>query len=90
MAMLRIVVLALIQLFVRGCSAYIVNIYSNDTARCDGFGAISGGGATSKLLNTYPPEQLSDIYDLLFKPDHGASLQILKVLFSCMFDVCSQ
>lgn len=58
---------------------YVVDISSNNTARCDGFGAISGGGATSKLLNSYPREQLSDIYDLLFKPNFGASLHTLKV-----------
>ncbi|XP_055955982.1 galactocerebrosidase [Patella vulgata] len=45
----------------------------------DGIGAISGGGATSKLLVNYPQEQRSQILDYLFKPNFGASLQILKV-----------
>eukprot|EP00035_Acanthoeca_spectabilis_P033897 m.25971 g.25971 ORF g.25971 m.25971 type:complete len:1077 (+) comp6262_c0_seq1:117-3347(+) len=45
----------------------------------DGVGAISGGGATSKLLESYPEQQRSEILDFLFKPQHGASLQILKV-----------
>ncbi|ELU09745.1 hypothetical protein CAPTEDRAFT_206938 [Capitella teleta] len=35
--------------------------------------------ATSKLLTTYPKKQQSDILDFLFKPNFGASLQILKV-----------
>ncbi|KAK6174546.1 hypothetical protein SNE40_017799 [Patella caerulea] len=45
----------------------------------DGIGAISGGGATSKLLINYPTEQRSQILDYLFKPNFGASLQIFKV-----------
>ena len=47
--------------------------------RLDGFGAISGGGATSRLLLSYPPDVLSDILDLLFLPSYGASLHHLKV-----------
>ena len=45
----------------------------------DGLGAISGGGATSRLLVDYPPAQQEQILDYLFKPNFGASLQILKV-----------
>lgn len=45
----------------------------------DGIGGISGGGATSVFLPSYPEPQRSDILDFLFKPNHGASLHILKV-----------
>ena len=48
-------------------------------AQFDGVGAISGGGATSKLLIGYPPQQRAAVLDMLFKPNWGASLQILKV-----------
>ena len=58
---------------------YVINTDSDKTLRFDGLGGISGGGATSKLLNAYPEKYRSDLYDLLFKPSFGASLQILKV-----------
>jgi len=45
----------------------------------EGIGGISGGGATSKLLVNYPQKQRDEILDFLFKPNFGASLQILKV-----------
>src|SRR5438477_10576964 len=45
----------------------------------NGIGAISGGGGNSRLLADYPAAQQSQIYDYLFKPDYGASLQIFKV-----------
>ena len=45
----------------------------------DGIGGLSGGGGCSRLLKDYPPEQQSQILDILFKPRFGASLQILKV-----------
>ncbi|WP_441248559.1 RICIN domain-containing protein [Kitasatospora sp. McL0602] len=45
----------------------------------DGMGAISGGGATSRLLVDYPEPQRSQVLDYLFKPGYGANLQILKV-----------
>eukprot|EP00937_MAST-01D_sp_MAST-1D-sp2_P002652 g2652.t1 len=48
-------------------------------ATFDGIGAISGGGATSRLLPDYPPAQRDQILDYLFKPSFGASLQMLKV-----------
>ncbi|XP_046548297.1 galactocerebrosidase-like [Haliotis rubra] len=47
--------------------------------RFDGIGAISGGGATSKLLVNYPQKQRDEILDYMFKPDFGAALQLLKV-----------
>ena len=45
----------------------------------DGIGAISGGGATSRLLIDYPKTQQTQILDYLFKPSFGAALQVLKV-----------
>ncbi|EDQ92718.1 uncharacterized protein MONBRDRAFT_566, partial [Monosiga brevicollis MX1] len=58
--------------------------YSIDDApglglRWEGVGAISGGGATSKLLMDYDPQTVSDILDFLFLPNFGLSLQMLKV-----------
>lgn len=59
-------------------AAYVV-----DTARVgrrlDGFGAISGGGATSRLLFQYEEPYLTHILDYLFLPTFGASLHHLKV-----------
>jgi hypothetical protein len=42
----------------------------------DGVGAISA--SSSRLLVDYPPRERSQILDYLFKPNYGASLQILK------------
>lgn len=47
--------------------------------RWEGVGAISGGGATTKLLMDYEPGVVSDILDYLFLPSFGLNLQILKV-----------
>ena len=47
--------------------------------RFDGIGAVSGGGATSRFLREYPEPQRSQILDYLFKPNFGASLQVLYV-----------
>eukprot|EP01045_Picozoa_sp_COSAG04_P019996 COSAG04_NODE_1999_length_5034_cov_5.345289_1_plen_693_part_00 len=47
--------------------------------RLDGFGAISGGGSTSRLLADYADPFRSQALDYLFLPGHGASLQVLKV-----------
>jgi hypothetical protein len=56
-----------------------INITSTGAGRTfDGIGAISGGGGTSRLLWDYPAQQQSEILDYLFKPNYGASLQILK------------
>ncbi len=44
----------------------------------DGIGALSAG-ASSRLLIDYPEPQRTQILDYLFKPNYGASLQILKV-----------
>jgi hypothetical protein len=45
----------------------------------NGVGGLSGGGGTSRLLWDYPAQQRNEILDYLFKPNYGASLQILKV-----------
>ncbi len=45
----------------------------------DGIGAISGGGGNSRYISDYPTSQQSQMMNLMFKPDYGASLQILKV-----------
>ena len=47
--------------------------------RYDGVGGLSGGGATSRLLVDYPEPQRQQILDLLFLPQFGASLQLLKI-----------
>ncbi len=49
----------------------------------DGIGGLSGGGGTSRLLWDYPEQQRDEILDYLFKPNYGASLQILKVEIGC-------
>lgn len=61
------------------CKDYYFDDSKGLGRRFDGVGAISGGGATSKLLVNYPELHRSDILDFLFKPNYGASLQILKV-----------
>ena len=58
----------------------IVGISGTSTGRAfDGVGGLSGGGGTSRLLWDYPAQQRNEILDYLFKPNYGASLQILKV-----------
>ena len=47
--------------------------------RFDGIGAVSGGGATSVLLKDYLEPQRSQVLDLLFKPNFGASISALLV-----------
>ncbi len=59
-------------------------ISGTDTSRVfDGVGGLSGGGGTSRLLWDYPEPERDEILDYLFKPDYGASLQILKVEIGC-------
>jgi len=61
-------------------SAYLVDDSNGKYGlRWEGVGAISGGGATSKLLVDYPKEIQDEILDFLFKPNYGLSLQMLKV-----------
>jgi galactosylceramidase len=46
--------------------------------RFDGVGAVSGGGATSLLLQAYSQTVRSEIMDYLFSPNFGAAFHILK------------
>ena len=55
-----------------------INISGIDTGKFfEGLGGVSGGGATSVLLMSYPEPQRSEILDLLFKPNFGASMTTL-------------
>ena len=45
----------------------------------EGIGALSGGGGVTRLLIDYDEAIQSDIYDILFKPKAGASLQMIKI-----------
>lgn len=57
-----------------------ISINGSSTGRVfDGIGAISGGGGNSRYLVDYPQKERNQIMEYLFKPDFGASLQILKV-----------
>ena len=49
-----------------------------------GIGGISGGGATSALLRSYPRQQRDQILDLLFNRSFAAALPILKVESACI------
>ncbi|CAL1157653.1 unnamed protein product [Cladocopium goreaui] len=72
------------------CNAFTVNgrrnasrlaLWENVEAKrlpFEGLGALSAG-ASSRLLQDYPEAQRNEILDLLFKPQYGASLQVLKV-----------
>ncbi len=61
-------------------NAQAINIDGNAGGkRFDGIGAVSGGGATSVLLKDYPEPQRSQVLDLLFKPNFGASVSALLV-----------
>lgn len=44
-----------------------------------GIGAVLGGGGNARYLMDYPDPERSQILDYLFKPDYGASLQVLKL-----------
>jgi hypothetical protein len=60
-------------------TATTVAVDGNSPGRVfDGVGALSAG-ASSRLLIDYPEPERSQILDYLFRPDYGASLQILKV-----------
>ena len=60
-------------------TSYTVDDSAGPGRTYHGIGGLSGGGATSVLLRDYPEPQRSQILDYLFKPNFGASLQILKV-----------
>ena len=45
----------------------------------EGIGALSGGGGVTRQLIDYAPAIQAELFDALFKPNAGASLQIIKV-----------
>jgi len=45
----------------------------------EGIGAVNGGGATSVLFKDYPEPQRSQILDLVFRPQFGASVSTMMV-----------
>ena len=81
-----IVFLIMCIVFVSACSCgadansdATIALDGNDQGRVyDGRGGLSAG-ANSRLLIDYPEPQRSQILDFLFKPNFGASLQVLKV-----------
>ena len=70
-------------------SSHVYEINDVTSHAFDGIGAISGGGATSRLLVNYPEPQRSEVLDYLFKPNFGASLQIFKVRGFLFILICS-
>lgn len=44
-----------------------------------GIGALSGGGGVTRMVIDYAPAIQTELFDALFKPNAGASLQIIKV-----------
>ncbi|XP_030634585.1 galactocerebrosidase [Chanos chanos] len=72
---------AIIHLYICPCFGenYILDDKVGLGRKFDGIGGLSGGGATSRLLVNYAEPYRSQILDYLFKPNFGASLQILKV-----------
>ena len=72
--------LRLILFFGLCTAAYCTAInFSQPGHRFDGIGALSGGGGVTRLLIDYPPTVQEDIYDILFTPNRGASLQFIKI-----------
>ncbi len=63
----------------RDSNAYVLSDLGGLGPAFAGIGGLSGGGATSRLLPDYAPSVRAQILDLLFKPNFGASLQLLKV-----------
>lgn len=61
-----------------GPALYPVDLLSTGP-EWQGIGHISGGGATSRLLFSYPQPHLDAILDYLFLPRFGLSTQLLKV-----------
>jgi galactosylceramidase len=68
-------------------SLWLLCVYAADLSldgsklgrKFDGIGGLSGGGATSRFLPSYPEPYKSQIMDYLFTPNFGAALQICKV-----------
>jgi galactosylceramidase len=55
-----------------------ITVSATDTGKFfEGLGGVSGGGATSVLLMSYPEPQRSQILDLMFKPNFGAAMTTL-------------
>ncbi|XP_067656755.1 galactocerebrosidase-like [Haliotis asinina] len=79
MGVLSALVLTVLVYTCRGQYTYTVDDTPGLGRVFDGIGAISGGGATSKLLVGYPQQQRDEILDFLFTPNFGASLHIFKV-----------
>uniref|UniRef100_H0VF42 Galactocerebrosidase n=3 Tax=Cavia porcellus TaxID=10141 RepID=H0VF42_CAVPO len=75
----RTVVSLLLCALLASGGAYVLDDSDGLGREFDGIGAVSGGGATSRLLVNYPEPYRSEILDYLFKPNFGASLHILKV-----------
>ncbi|XP_032965501.1 galactocerebrosidase isoform X1 [Rhinolophus ferrumequinum] len=75
----RAVILLLLCALLAPGGAYVLDDSDGLGREFDGVGAVSGGGATSRLLVNYPEPYRSQILDYLFKPNFGASLHILKV-----------
>jgi len=78
MAVLLMLIIV-VSLNVVSSESYVIDLSFGVGRRFDGIGGLSGGGSTSKLLVSYPPNLRSEILDYLFKPNFGASLQIIKV-----------
>ena len=76
-----LVAIAMVALlsFVSIATADINVDFGAATRNFEGIGGLSGGGATSVLLDRYPKQQKDEIFDFLFKPKFGASLQVVKV-----------
>lgn len=62
-----------------GAATTIPLNFSSPGASFEGIGALSGGGGVTRLLIDYPQPLQQDIFDILFKPDAGSALQIIKV-----------
>jgi Glycosyl hydrolase family 59 len=56
-----------------------VTVTTRTSGVFDGIGAIAGGGGNARLLADYAPAVRNQIYDYLFRPGYGASLQMLKL-----------
>ena len=78
-AMLLMLIAVLLSMNPVCFGSYVIDIFPELGRKFDGIGGLSGGGSTSKLLVSYPPDVRSEILDYLFKPNFGASLQIIKV-----------
>jgi len=60
-------------------NAASINVDFSDLAQpFEGIGALSGGGGVTRLLIDYEENLQEDIYDILFEPKKGASLQFIK------------